>query len=81
MYRIWEYFKTFNNFWQYKDLKEHMDTVKPLVKSWEEMLNNYRKDNEDSKLILRRFDEVLLEKASKFSVDTLEKSLKIYAEK
>ena len=36
-----------------------MDTVKPLVKSWEDMLNLYRNDNEEAKLILRRFDEVL----------------------
>ena len=58
-----------------------MDTIKPLVRIWEDTLAGYRQDNEDAKQILRRFDEVLLEKASKFSVEQLEKSLKNYSEK
>ena len=46
-----------------------MDEVKPILKQCQENLRQYKQDNDESKIILRRFDEVLLEKASKFSLD------------
>ena len=48
-----------------------MDQVKPILDESRQLLNGYRLDNQNVKEIVKRFDEVLLEKASKFSVENL----------
>ena len=74
--KIWNNFKTYSNFCQFRHLKEHMDKVDPILQSCTHLLEKYKKDNQASKEIIHRFDEVLLQKASKFSVDKVEKELK-----
>lgn len=55
-----------------------MDEVKPILKQCQKDLDEYKIDNENGKRILQRFDEVILEKASKFNVDQLEEKLQTY---
>lgn len=42
------------------------------------MIEEYTDDNRKTKQIVRRFDEVLLEKASKFSIDQIYQTLSLY---
>lgn len=65
---IWKKFATFNQFIEYSHLQDHIDKVEPLVKKCKQELIQFREDNQEAKLILQRFDEVLSEKASKFSL-------------
>mmetsp|Transcript_7921 Transcript_7921/g.7001 ORF Transcript_7921/g.7001 Transcript_7921/m.7001 type:complete len:421 (+) Transcript_7921:205-1467(+) len=78
--KIWSTFDTFNQYCKYNDLENHMKEVKPLVNQCAESLEKYQKDNEEAKQIICRFDEVLLEKASKFTVDDIERQLKELAQ-
>ena len=55
-----------------------MDKVKPILDDAKHLLNSYRNDNLNIKEIVNRFDEVLLDKASKFSVDLLNERLEQY---
>jgi len=74
--RIWNNFNSFNQFCKFKDLEVHKNEINPLVNFCKVTLEEYKKDNTETKSIISRFDEVLLEKASKFSVDNIEHQLK-----
>ena len=55
----------------YNDLKSLYNRVIPAIKGFEENMITLEKDMSTSKEIVRRFDEILIEKASKLSVDKL----------
>ena len=56
-----------------------MDKVHPLFIKCQQSLEDYKQDITNQKLILSRFDEVLLEKASKFSVNELANDITKYS--
>jgi integrase len=74
--KIWKHFETFTEFIKYNHLENHMGEVKPLIEYWNQALSQYKKDNIEAKQILRRFDEVLLAKASKFTVENIEAKIR-----
>jgi formyltetrahydrofolate synthetase len=71
--RIWN---NFDRFCQYQHLKQHRQEVDPIIKSCETMITQFKEDIKDTKQIIRRFDEVLLEKAPKFDIEILKKDIK-----
>ena len=76
--KIWTHFATFTGFCQYKHLQDHMEQVRPILDDAKHLLNSFRNDNLNIKDIVSRLDEVLLDKASKFSVDQLNERLDQY---
>ncbi|CAI2387474.1 unnamed protein product [Moneuplotes crassus] len=64
---------------KFQDLQDHANQIEPLVTQCRRSLEEYRADNKRQKDIIARFDEVLLEKASKFSVEQLEIKLEDYS--
>ncbi|CAI2387835.1 unnamed protein product [Moneuplotes crassus] len=66
-------------------LRPHLDSHKAEIHTFVQKCNDtligYQKDNEQAKKILRGFDEVLLEKASKFSINDLQSKLQQLANK
>lgn len=64
--QIW---KNFHQFSKHEDFKIHKDTMTPLVEQCRKDVENFREEVMATRKIISRFDEVLLEKASKFSVE------------
>ena len=50
----------------------------PAIQGFEENIRSFNHDLEQQKLVVRRFDEVILEKASKFHLQNLEDKLGYY---
>ena len=84
----------FKDYWAYKDLKALYKKVVPAVKGFEKNIFVVNKDMgktcrtalfnliiEQTKEIIRRFDEVLLTKASKISFEELQNRLADYTQK
>ena len=67
-----------NKWSKYDDLKELYAKVIPSIHSFEENMIILEKDIEVYKQIVKRIDEVVLEKASKISVDKLYDELHCY---
>lgn len=78
-YKTEALWKNFDNCCQYKHIRQVKNTIQPLAQEWVDKLKQFSKDNEDIKRIVSRFDEVILEKASKFSVDKIYEKLQDYA--
>ncbi|CAI2385156.1 unnamed protein product [Moneuplotes crassus] len=57
-------------------LESHKSEIQSFVQTCYEKLQEYTKDNKQAKMILRNFDEVLIEKASKFSIEELQLKIK-----
>jgi hypothetical protein len=64
--QIWKNFKQFS---KHEDFKHHKDTMTPLVEQCQKNVDVFREEVMATRKIISRFDEVLLEKASKFSVE------------
>lgn len=64
--KIWEHFQRFA---EYDDLKDLYSKVLPPIAKFEQKLINYYHDNAKTELIVRRFDQVIAEKASKNQVE------------
>ena len=71
--QIWN---NFNRFALYDDLKDLYNRTLPELSKFEERLIQYNSVLEKNDIILRRYDEVITEKASKHDVKDLEKLLK-----
>lgn len=67
--------------WQYHDLQVLRDEVVPVVTDFKKRVEKAESELLINKQIIRRFDEVLTEKASKVSLSKLENSLVVYATK
>ena len=55
-----------------------MDSIQPMVEECYKKLDEFTQEIEDSKDIIQRFDEVLLEKASKFALNQLRDEFRDY---
>lgn len=77
--KVWRKFDTFNEFIKFEHLQNHIDTISPLISDCKKCLDQYKTDNKDIKNIVGRFDEVLLEKASKFTVESIADKLKQFS--
>ncbi|CAI2358779.1 unnamed protein product [Moneuplotes crassus] len=64
---------------KFEHLEAHMNRVEPMIQQCRKGLDDYKDDNQKQKEILSRFDEVLLQKASKFSVEQIETKLRDYS--
>jgi len=62
--------------WKYEDLKFLYNKVVPAVQGFEENMIILERDVETYKQIVNRFDEIILQKASKISLNNLELELK-----
>ncbi|CAI2362768.1 unnamed protein product [Moneuplotes crassus] len=62
---IWS---NFENCCQYEHIKQVKLRVEPLADKCIKLLNNFSQENIEMKNIIKRFDEIILDKASKFSV-------------
>ena len=63
---------------QYKNLQEHMDFVNPKVATWYDKIAEYKQEIQKAKDIIARFDETILEKASKVSLKELSDEFRVY---
>lgn len=70
--------KQIENLCKYEDLKILYNKVVPAVQGFEENLIDIERDVETYKQIVNRFDEVIIQKASKVSLANLEEDLKNY---
>ncbi|CAI2361494.1 unnamed protein product [Moneuplotes crassus] len=68
----------FGNFCSYEHIKNMNAKIDPFMKQVDTLLTTYTDDNKKAKEMIRRFDEVLLEKASKFNLEELKIELKKY---
>ncbi|CAI2362031.1 unnamed protein product [Moneuplotes crassus] len=71
--------KNFDNCCQYEHIERVKLRVEPLAETCSRRLERFTRDNQEMKNIINRFDEILLEKASKFSVDKLVEKIRDYA--
>jgi NhaP-type Na+/H+ and K+/H+ antiporter len=62
----------FQEYCAYKHLKDLYNKVMPVVENFEVKLGRFNREIEQHRLVIRRFDEVMLEKASKFRLKQLE---------
>lgn len=72
---IWKHFE---NCCQYDHFQKHKEYIDPIVESCRKSLDLFKEESNSNKLIIRRFDEVLLDKASKFDLDNLKIQFKDY---
>ncbi|CAI2360750.1 unnamed protein product [Moneuplotes crassus] len=68
--QLWNHF---DHFPKISKLAKYKDEITPIVDKCKEDVEYLSKEVDKSKKIISRFDEVMLEKASKFSVDQLRK--------
>eukprot|EP00347_Sterkiella_histriomuscorum_P012456 403368505 len=73
--RIWN---NFQNYAEYSDLKDLYQKVLPELSKFEDKVQELTTDCEKVSEIVRRFDEVLSEKASKQNIDDIQIQLKEY---
>ena len=79
--RVDEVDSKFKDYCSYKDLKLLYKKVVPAVKGFEANLVEFGKDMEQTKEIVKRFDEVILEKASKISLEAVDQKFELYVKK
>jgi len=72
---ISELWSNFDNCIQFEHLQQHKTYIDPIVKDCKEKVEIFTQDLHDTRLIIRRFDEVILNKSSKFEVDNLRTEL------
>ena len=63
--RIWQHFQRFA---LYDDLTDLNDKITPSIVRFENKILQFKKDQENSHLIIKRFDEVLNQKLNKVKV-------------
>eukprot|EP00347_Sterkiella_histriomuscorum_P007561 403348445 len=63
--KVWE---NFVNYCSYQDLKDLYNKVMPPLSSFESKMMEMSRDYDQSKEMIRRYDEVLLEKANKMAI-------------
>jgi len=68
----------FTKFWSYEHLQDLKNQVEPMVELVGVRLNQYQMNHEKNSAIIQRFDEVLLEKASKFNLEEIRQEMKQY---
>ena len=64
-----------------EELKDLEERVIPVIEEFREKIEEFRKENDKAKQIIRSFDNVLLEKASKFSVEDVKRNFNLYLRK
>lgn len=52
-----------------------------MIEDFREKITEFKKENDRAKQIIRSFDNVLLEKASKFSVEEVKRYFEYYLKK
>ena len=52
--------------------------IEPFIDEVSEKIKRFTVDNNQTKTIIQRFDEIILEKASKFSIEQIYQTLKMY---
>jgi len=67
---------TFDSYCQYRHLKELYNQVMPEIENFNHHLQTFKGQIEEQRLIIRRFDEVMLSKASKFNLEQIETEFK-----
>lgn len=75
--KIWEEFEKYCRF---QDLKDLYGKIVPEMKKFEDNMIEMSKEYEQSKEIIRRYDEVLMEKASKTAIKGIHENFKEYLE-
>lgn len=70
--KIW---KNFDKFWEFQNLADFEGKINPIVKQCKQKVNEWVSTCIENKSIIKRFDEVLCEKASKFSIDQLRREI------
>ena len=63
--QIWDNFKKYS---RYDDLKDLYSKTIPEIEKFEEKIIDYNLELEKIHIILRRFDEIMSEKASKLNI-------------
>jgi hypothetical protein len=63
--RVWEEFKKYSS---YDDLKDLYNKVMPTLKNYEQKMMVMGNEYEQSKEMIRRYDEILSEKANKMAI-------------
>ena len=72
---IWEHF---SSYWSYKHIQKIEEKIDPFIDEITNKVEDFTINNNNVVSIVQRFDEVLLEKASKFSLDQIYTELKEY---
>lgn len=73
--KIWQYFLDFTTL---KQLAEVQVKIFPVIEEFGDKIKQFEKENDTAKQIIRSFDNVLLEKASKFSIEEIHRKLEKY---
>ena len=73
--RIWD---NFANYALYDDLKDLYAKTMPEIKKFEDRIIQFSLDLEKIDIIMRRFDEIMTEKASKMDLRDLAKNISMY---
>ena len=74
----WDVQRVFDNFKSYPshaDLDKFREEIKPIAEEAVQLLNNNKSESQTFREIIRRFDEVLSDKASKHTIVELRKEL------
>lgn len=73
--KIW---KHFDRFWEFQNLADFEGKINPLVRQWKENVDNWISACLKNESIIKRFDEIMCEKASKFSIDEVRRDIGSY---
>ena len=68
----------FNEYCAYRHLKDLYNKVMPAIQGFERNVHDFNKEIEQQKEMIRRFDEILGSKASKFNIDEINVNLRNY---
>ena len=71
----------FNDYIKSDSYTSQIEKLKEITHVWRENVNNFNIDNVQMKRIVMRFDEVILDKASKHAVKLLEERMELFATK
>lgn len=70
--------KNFDNCIQYRHLSAHKEYIDPIVEDWKNKMSAYTEELLKTREIIRRFDEIMLNKANKFEIERYRAELKNY---
>ncbi|CAI2381910.1 unnamed protein product [Moneuplotes crassus] len=76
--KIWD---NFSNYCSFQHLADFRKEIRPKVKSCEKIVCDCIQICTENKAMIRRFDEVICEKASKFTIIKLYKDIEVFLEK
>ena len=75
--RIWD---NFDKYWGYQNLADFEARMNPIIKRCSKQTDEWYIECYNFRKIIKRFDEVILDKASKYSINKLYEDIKVFVE-